>query len=28
MGDSDYRTKEVFFDKCREVRQSLDGGAI
>jgi NitT/TauT family transport system ATP-binding protein len=28
MGDLDYRTKEEFFDKCREVRQSLDGGAI
>ncbi|MHC1610627.1 MAG: ABC transporter ATP-binding protein [Candidatus Methanospirareceae archaeon] len=28
MGDLDYRTREVFFDKCREVRQSLDGGAI
>lgn len=28
MGDLNYRTKEVFFDKCREVRRSLDGGAI
>jgi NitT/TauT family transport system ATP-binding protein len=28
VGDLDYRTKEEFFDKCREVRQSLDGGAI
>jgi len=28
MGDLDYRIKEVFFDKCREVRQNLDGGAI
>jgi NitT/TauT family transport system ATP-binding protein len=28
MGEEDYRTKEVFFDKCREVRRSLDGGAI
>jgi NitT/TauT family transport system ATP-binding protein len=28
MGDVQYRTTEVFFEKCREVRQSLDGGAI
>jgi NitT/TauT family transport system ATP-binding protein len=28
VGDLDYRTKEEFFEKCREVRQSLDGGAI
>jgi NitT/TauT family transport system ATP-binding protein len=28
VGDLDYRTKEEFFEKCREVRQSLDGGAM
>ncbi len=28
MGDLNYRTKEVFFDKCREVRRSVDTGAI
>jgi len=28
MGDSNYRTKEVFFDKCREVRRSIDTEAI
>lgn len=28
MGEVSYRTTEVFFEKCREVRQSLDGGAI
>ncbi|RJS84368.1 ABC transporter ATP-binding protein [Methanophagales archaeon] len=28
MGDLHYRTKEVFFDKCREVRRSVDTGAI
>jgi len=28
MGDLDYRIKEEYFDKCREVRHSLDGGAI
>ena len=27
-GDVEYRTQEVFFEKCKEVRQSLDGGAI
>ena len=28
VGDLAYRTKEEYFEKCREVRQSLDGGAI
>ncbi len=27
-GNVKYRTQEVFFEKCKEVRQSLDGGAI
>jgi NitT/TauT family transport system ATP-binding protein len=27
-GNVEYRTQEVFFEKCKEVRQSLDGGAI
>jgi NitT/TauT family transport system ATP-binding protein len=27
VGERDYRTEEVFFEKCKEVRQSLDGGA-
>jgi NitT/TauT family transport system ATP-binding protein len=28
MGDLNYRTKEGYFDKCREVRRSIDTGAI
>ncbi len=27
VGEEAYRTEEVFFAKCKEVRQSLDGGA-
>ncbi len=28
IGDSQYRTKEAFFEKCKEVRKDLDGRAI